>query len=70
MDRIYQLPCRGSQRSFNLDISEMTLGEIEADIYMARQRLVLETGIFNCSYLRRRLTLLAARRAEFKRGAA
>ncbi|MHB8144003.1 MAG: hypothetical protein ACYDGX_10230 [Thermoleophilia bacterium] len=55
LDVVYPLPCRGSQRSLNLDIPEMDLSAMEADIYRARHRLLLETEMLNCMYLKERL---------------
>ncbi|MCL4309921.1 MAG: hypothetical protein M0Z32_04880 [Actinomycetota bacterium] len=69
LDAIYSMPCRGSQRAFNLDIPEMSLAEIQADIYAARQRLIFEADMLNRSYLRQRLYLLAARGAKLRRAA-
>lgn len=70
LNLVYPMPCRGSQRAFNLDISEMDLSALEADIYRARQRLLLETEILNRMYLKERLYLLAVRASELKRAIA
>lgn len=69
LDSIYSMPCRGSQRAFNLDIPEMSRADIEADIYGAMQRLIFDADWMNCLYLKRRLYLLKARRLELRRAA-
>lgn len=58
LDSIYIMPSIGTQRDFNLDIPEMNLAAARAESEAVKQRLIFDSNMLNCLYLRRRLHLL------------
>lgn len=60
-------PGDGGQRAFNLDISRMDAATIAAELYGCRLRLAFESELMNRQWLKSRLYLLEARRAELRR---
>ena len=62
-------PCDGGARSACADVLGMDAATVAAEIYSAQLRLSFELDMMNRLWLRRRLTLLAARRSELRRAA-